>query len=109
MLGSDSDEPRESNYGNEELSSYIYRRVANGYTKQYKNNQQGTHYIDLKIYKCNKLENVQPKQRWRKSILTLKTKSDDNARGWHHLVQFLKEIKNEFKDVPINFVGTNHS
>lgn len=90
LLGSDSDEPQDSSYGNEELSSYIYRRVANGYTKQYKNNQRGSHYIDLKIYKCNELENVKPKQRWRKSILTLKTKTDDNTRGWQHLVDFLK-------------------
>ncbi|KAL0880875.1 hypothetical protein ABMA27_002056 [Loxostege sticticalis] len=108
IMGDDSDDPAEDIYGTDDLNSYIYRRVANGYTKQYKNDQTGTHYIDLKIYECKELENVKPKQRWRKSILTLKTKSDNNTDAWRHLVNFLKDVKLQFKDVPISFVNTSN-
>ncbi|CAG9790349.1 unnamed protein product [Diatraea saccharalis] len=56
ILGDDSDGVIDRTYDTDDLTSYsIYRRVANGYTKQYKNNQKRTHYIDLKKYMCQEL------------------------------------------------------
>lgn len=109
LLGSDSDENEDwKKHGNSDLSTYLYRRVAKGYTKQFKNDQQGSQYIDLKIYNCKELDNVKPKQRWRKSIYTLKMKSKDDSPAWYCLVNFLKEIKLEFKDVPTAFVSSSN-
>lgn len=111
LLGGESDEDedwKKKNGNGCDLSSYLYRRVTKGYTKQFKNDQEGSQYIDLKVYNCKELDKVKPKQRWRKSILTLKTKSSDNTPAWNCLVQFLKEIKLQFKDVPTTFVNSSN-
>lgn len=57
----------------------------------------GSHFIELKVYNCNEIKNVQPVNRWRHAVITIKNRTDDNTPAWGHLSQLIKETRKEFK------------
>lgn len=107
-MGGESDEDEAPNAlgKNNELCSYLYRRVPRGVSKQFNNNISGSHYVDLKLYMCDEIATVSPMNRWRHAVVTLKLKTDENTAAYRYLVKFLKEIKKNFKNAPVTYVST---
>lgn len=106
IMGSDSEIDDSPSGKRDELNSYLSRRVANGISKQYNNDINGSCFIDLKLYTCEEIVNISPMNRWRHAIVTLKMKSEENDPAYRYLVKFLKEAKNKFKDCPVTYVSS---
>lgn len=106
IMGTDSDIEENSSGKKDELISYLCRRGSNGVSKQVNNNLSGSRFVDFRLYLCSEIENVTPMNRWRHSIVTLKTKIDEDQAAYKHLVKFLKEIKKDFKDCPVTYTST---
>ncbi|KAL4703639.1 hypothetical protein ACJJTC_010756 [Scirpophaga incertulas] len=91
------------------LTSYVTRRLANGHSRQIFDRKPGTHYVDLKIYRCDEIEKVQPINRWRQAIVTVKNKTFDNTGAWQHLANFIRETRKEFVNCPQTYVSNYYS
>lgn len=87
------------------LVSSITRRLANGISRQGHPSKEGSHYIDLKVYKVSDIENVSAMNRWRQAVISLKTKTDDNTEAWGYLAKFITASRKEFKDIPPTFIS----
>lgn len=87
------------------LSSYITRRLANGHSRQSFDCKPGTHYIDLKVYRCDEINKIQPINRWRQAIVTVKNQTSDNTDAWQHLANFIMATRKEFRKCPQTFVS----
>lgn len=109
LFGNDSgDQAEDGKLGKKlsPISSYITRRVANGYSRQNNDKKEGTHFIDLRVYKCDEIERVQPMNRWRHAIITIRNRTDDNADAWRMLTEFIKATRKEFRDCVPDFIGS---
>ncbi|XP_028174002.1 uncharacterized protein LOC114362701 isoform X2 [Ostrinia furnacalis] len=107
LFGSDSEDddvtPPAPSPG--KLLSYISRRLANGISRQAHPSKPGSHYIELKVYKCNDIEKVSPVNRWRQAIITVKNRTDDNSEAWTHLSNYIIATRKEFRSCPPTFVS----
>ncbi|CAH0730465.1 unnamed protein product, partial [Brenthis ino] len=45
------------------LVSYLTKRVTNGFSRQIKFDKPGSHFVEIKIYKCEEIERVSPMNR----------------------------------------------
>lgn len=108
LIGVDSDIDEDQHGKKDELISYFSRRVANGISKQHNPELEGSHFIDLKLYMCQEIENVSPMNRWRHAVVTLKMKADDNNDGWKYLVKFLQDAKTKFKNCPVSYMSSQN-
>lgn len=88
-----------------QLTSYLTRRLANGHSRQTYEHKPGTHYIDLKVYRCDEIKNVQPINRWRQAIVTVKNQTSENTDAWQHLTNFIMATRKEFVKCPPTFVS----
>lgn len=102
IFGSDSDDElmvaSKPGKKSQPISSYFNKRVATGVSRQTDQTKTGTHFIELKVYNCDEIRNVQPMNRWRHAIITIKNQTNENTKAWEHLSQFIKETRREFKD-----------
>lgn len=103
VFGSDSDDEQCNNLkpGKKTaaaLTSYFTKRVPHGVVRQSNTEKEGSHYIELKVYKCDEIKHIQPMNRWRHAIITIKNKTDVDSEAWEHLTQFIKATRREFKD-----------
>lgn len=101
VFGSDSDEDAvnvQPGKKNLPLCSYFSKRISHGVSRQSDQNKAGTHYVELKVYNCDEIKHIQPMNRWRHSIITVKNRTDDNTEAWKHLTEFIKATRREFKD-----------
>ena len=109
LFGSDSDDDTIEHSapvnGKNKLPSYITTRLANGQSRKIFENKPGTHYIDLKIYRCDEIESVQAMNRWRQAIVTVKSRTDDNTDSWQHLANFIMSTKKEYRNCPSTFIS----
>lgn len=110
LFGSDSEHEEEgtvSKPGNEpprQLYSYFTRRVANGYARQLSETKRGSYYVELKIYNTQEVEKIAPVNRWRHSVLTIKTKASDDSECWPHVKEFVAACRRDFKNCPTAFI-----
>lgn len=88
------------------LVSYITRRVANGHARQSCDTKPGTHYIELKIYKCDEIERVPPMNRWRQAVVTVKNRSDTDTEAWRHISNYMSAVRKEFTSFPPTFINS---
>lgn len=107
LFGSDSEEdvivaPEETRKGTP-IYSYITRRLANGISRQCNDKKTGSHYVELKVYSCNEIQNVQPINRWRHSVVTIKNRTDTDTEAWARLTDYIIATRKEFKDCPQSF------
>lgn len=109
LFGSDSDgddstarpEPKKGT----SIYSYITRRLANGTSRQTNETKTGSHYIELKVYSCDEIQNIQPMNRWRHSVVTIKNRTDTGTEAWSHLTDFIAATRKEFKQCPPTFTS----
>lgn len=109
LFGSDSEEedapiPLEPKKGTP-IYSYITRRLANGNSRQINESKTGSHYVELKVYSCNEIQNVQPMNRWRHSVVTIKNRTDTDTEAWSRLTDFIAATRREFKNCPPTFTS----
>lgn len=108
LFGTDSEDDEKevpAVTGKTPLASYITRRLANGHSRQIYEKKPGTHYIDLKIYRCDEIEKVPPMNRWRQAIVTVKNQTFDNTDAWQHLSNFIMATRKEYVKCPPTFVS----
>lgn len=109
LFGTDSEEedvvPSNSGKRPTPLVSYITRRLANGHSRQVFDEKPGTHFIDLRIYKCDEIEKVQPMNRWRHSIVCVKNRTDETSEAWQHLANFMIATRKEYRCCPPTFIS----
>lgn len=100
MFGSDSDDECAVIPGKKgvELCSYYSKRVANGVARQMNTQKQGSHFIELKVYNCEEIKNIQPMNRWRHAVITIKNRTNDDTVAWGYLTDFIRATRKEFKD-----------
>lgn len=108
LLGK-SDENVEGNCSKNYLASYLTQREANGYTKMSFENKQGSHYVELKIYECDEIENVSAMNRWRHSIFNLKNRTNIDSPAWQHLIMFLTAVNKEYEGCRKYPVSNNYN
>lgn len=110
LFGSDSDEDDavldRAERKTPPIYCYVTRRLANGFARQMDENKKGSYYIELKVYKCDEIERVQPVNRWRHSVITIKNKTDENSESWHHLNAFISSARKEFKKCTPTFISS---
>lgn len=114
LFGADSedeDEPAEhaaSKSGKkiQPMYSYFTRKIARGYSRQSDENKVGSHYIELKIYKCDEIKNVLPLNRWRHAIVAIKNRTNDNTEAWRRLSEFVAATRKEFRENPPTFINS---
>lgn len=110
LFGSDSDDdddetPEKYDKKCAPIYSYVTRKLANGHSRQMDERKKGAFYIELKVYKCSEIESVQPVNRWRHSILTIKNKTDEDSESWKNLNTFISSTRKEFKNCPPTFLS----
>lgn len=104
LFGSDSEEEvvPENKKGKKQtpIFSFFTRRLANGFSRQMIKTKKGSHYVEVKIYKTSEIENVQPVNRWRHSIITIKNQIDEGSDTRRVLQEMVGVTKKEFKKYP---------
>lgn len=108
LFGSDSEDAADemaqtNNKGICPLNSCLVRRIQNGVARQANPDKAGSHYVDLKVYRCDEIEKVTPLNRWRQSVVSLKYRTNDDTVAWGHLADFINAARKEFKGVPPTF------
>lgn len=88
------------------LLSSITRRLATGHARQSLPTKTGTHYIELKVYRCDEIENVAPMNRWRQAVVALKNRTDEGTEAWGHLTKFMCATRKEFKSSSQTFMSS---
>lgn len=107
LFWSDESDPEDDVTGKKsELINYMTRRVANGYSRQVASLNKGDYYVEVRVFKCDEIEKVPPANRWRQAILTVKTRTDQDTGAWRHLTRCIKEMRENFKGCPPQFIGT---
>lgn len=112
LFGTDSDEEDRDTHEttgkkpNTVLSSSITRRLATGHARQTLLTKAGTHYIELKVYRCDEIENVAPMNRWRQAVVAVKNRTDEGTEAWGHLTKFICATRKEFKSSPQTFLSS---
>ncbi|CAH0717052.1 unnamed protein product, partial [Brenthis ino] len=89
------------------LVSYLTKRVTNGFSRQIKFDKPGSHFVEIKIYKCEEIERVSPMNRWRYAIVALKNRTNVDTESWRHLSAYLSEVRKEFKECSPNFINSH--
>lgn len=87
------------------LQSVFVNRVATGLSKQILPNNTGTHYVEIKVYKCSDIENVMPINRWRHSVSSLKMQTNTESILWQHLANVVSAARKEFRGMPNTFTS----
>ncbi|CAG9790233.1 unnamed protein product [Diatraea saccharalis] len=90
---------------NAPIVSYISRRLANGQSRQAYDRKPGNYFIDLKVYQCEDIERIQPVNRWRQAIITVKNRINDDSEAWCHLSNFLTSTRKEYRQCPPTFIS----
>ena len=111
LFGEDSDpetsSPSSSTTGKNAppLFSYFTKRAKKGYSRQISESKHGKYYVELKIYETDEIKKIQPVNRWRHSIATIKTHLNEDADSWNHIKEFVLLTQNDFKNCPITLLG----
>lgn len=110
LFGSDSDdddaiEPKAKGKKPTPVYSYYTRRLANGYSRQSNEAKAGSHFIEFKLFKTDEIENVQPVNRWRHSIVTIKNKINVDSDTWRVIRELMAVTRKDFKNCPPNFIS----
>lgn len=111
LFGSESeneDSPALPGKKSSPIVSYMSRRLSNGHSRQVYDNKPGTHFIDLRIYRCDEIERVQPINRWRQAIICVKNRTDDNTEAWQHMANFIIATRKEYRNCPVTFFSNYH-
>lgn len=103
VFGSDSDDdnfhiPKPGKKTSAPICSYFTKRVPHGVVRQTNVEKEGSHFVELKVYKYDEIKNVQPMNRWRHAIISIKAKSETDTPAWEHLAQYIRATRQEFKD-----------
>lgn len=80
------------------IVSYVTQKTAQGFSRTYYDNKPGKYFIELKVYKCDEIEKIQPMNRWRHSIITIKNRTNDDSEAWRKLTDFISSTKKEYKN-----------
>lgn len=91
------------------LISYLTRRLANGHSRQSFEGKKGTHFIDLKVYRCDEIDNVQPVNRWRHAIVCIKNRTNDDTEAWRHLTNFITATRKEYRKCTPTFISNYYN
>lgn len=91
------------------IHSYLTRRQAKGYSRQVNDSSQGKYYVELKIYDVEEIKKIQPINRWRYAITTVKTRMNDDKLSWRYLKDFVREAQKDFKNCPVTLLGMYES
>lgn len=111
LFGSDSDDAefdeQAANPGKKlaPLNSYLTRKLDKGVVRKMWDSKPGSHYIELKVYKCDDISRVQPMNRWRHAAISIKNRTFDDTLAWQALTKFIAETRKEFKHCPPTFIG----
>ncbi|KAJ8709638.1 hypothetical protein PYW08_002795 [Mythimna loreyi] len=109
LFGSDSDDDALEITAEKKppaIYSYITKRLANGFSRQMDEKKKGAFYIEVKIYRSDEIERVQPVNRWRHSIITIKNKTDEDSDAWNHMNAFIASTRKEFKNQTPTFISS---
>ncbi|KAL4702263.1 hypothetical protein ACJJTC_002858 [Scirpophaga incertulas] len=87
------------------IYSYLTRRESKGYSRRTMEKQQGKYYVEVKIYDTEEIKKIQPINRWRYAITTVKTKLNEDSRSWQHIKEFIREANKDFKSCPPSLLG----
>lgn len=109
LFGSDSDDPepepkkgRKTNLG---IHSYFTRRLANGHSRQTNDAKVGSHYVEIKVYKCDEIRSVLPVNRWRHAIVAIKNQVDVDSDTWRKLSELITITRKDFKKCTPTFIS----
>lgn len=112
LFGNDSEEevnpaPSSSKTGKPlpPLYSYFTKRESKGYTRRINETLRGKYYVELKIYDAEEIRKIQPINRWRYAITTVKTSLDDDKEAWRHIKGFVRESQKGFLNCPTTLLG----
>lgn len=87
------------------LYSYYTKRESKGYSRQISETKKGKYYVELKIYDAEEIKKIQPMNRWRHSIITIKTQVNDDHNSWRYVKDFVKATHADFKNCPVALLG----
>lgn len=90
------------------IYSYISSRIANGYSRQAHSAKTGSHYVEVKVYKCDDIDKVLPINRWQHSVITVKNQTNADTEAWAHLTKFISATRKEFREIPKTFISNNY-
>ena len=88
------------------LFSYFTKRISKGYARKISETKQGPYYVEVKVYNCNEIADVPPVNRWRHSIVTIKTKIDADTEIWRHLKGFTSSVEKDFRNCPATLINS---
>lgn len=88
------------------LHSYFTKRVNKGYARKISETKQGPYYVEVKVYNCNEIADIPPVNRWRHSIVTIKTKVDADTEMWRHLKGFTSSVEQDFRNCPATLINS---
>lgn len=107
LFGYDSEEEPKANHGTSmaitPLHSVFVQTLARGVSKQVMTDKKGTHFFELKVYKCSDIEKVPAVNRWRHAVVSIKSKTDNNTDLWQQITNVVNTSRKEFRGVPNNF------
>lgn len=88
------------------ILSYITERRQNGhFTRQSNPQKKGAHLLEIRVYNCDEIEYVEPINRWRHAVLTIKNRTDVGTEAWRHLSHFISSTKKEYSSHPPVFIN----
>lgn len=88
------------------IYSYYTKKVEKGYARKISETKQGPYYVEVKVYNCEEIASVPPVNRWRHSIVTIKTKTDTDTEMWRHLKAFTSSVDKDFKNCPVTLINS---
>lgn len=81
------------------LSSFFVNRVANGNEKR-SAPLEGEYVVDLKVYRTNDIQGVDPIDAWRKALIRVKLQTTEDSEQWRALQRFVHKTDEIFKEDP---------
>lgn len=106
LFGEDSDDgptPQTSSSAIAPLQSIITNKVSAGVSRQVMPDKTGSHYFELKVYRCSDIEKVSSLNRWRHAVTTIKLKTHTDSLVWQHLANVVSATRKEFRGIPNTF------
>lgn len=77
------------------LQSVLTRRVADGNLRRTAD-LVGDLFVELRLYNTKDIRSVAPRDRWEKSVLSLKYQTDSDSDELDLLRQFIRRVRAEF-------------
>ncbi|CAK1602655.1 unnamed protein product [Parnassius mnemosyne] len=78
------------------LRSFLSRRAGSGYTLQRADSAKtGDYYVELRVYNTKEAEKL-GSDRWKRSLVTLKSAVEDNSLTWKAVTKLVAAAKDEY-------------